>query len=684
MTQKPLELRGAATEAVILEALTAAVIVTDVQGRVFLWNRAAERLYGYPREQMLGASVLDLFVRLDDQEEASEIMVRVLAGETWSGEFPVRCADGTSRLVRITDAPVRVDGETVAVVGIADDITEEHARSVHAHDRDEQLRLALAAAELGTWHWDLATGLVRWDERMEAMFGLSPGSFDGSYEGWLDLVHPDDRDRVRLEVQTAADRRSSYDVRHRAVRPDGTIRWIEGLGRVRVGADGTPTGSIGCARDVSSRMETEHLLDEALDHAQTAAVRLQRLQAVTADLAAAMTVQDVVDVVREHAREAIGATVGSIVIPTPRGDVLERAAFFGESGPLRDRYAAVPVGADVPVAVAARTGEAIYLSSRAALVAEYADIGPVMEAMHVEALAVVPILRGPSDVAGVLVLACAEPRAFGADDRALLESVAAQCAVSLERARLLEQSQRIADRLQAGLGLDDVPAVPLLDVGTIYRPGGDEAEHLGGDWFDVLPQPDGTVVLVIGDVMGRGVDAAATMTRVRSAIRAFASVDADPLVVLRKADAFAAREWPEQFITVLYVRLDPRTGEVTVANAGHLPPVLLDDDAVLMEIEGSPPLGLPMGDRRTRAAGLEPGAALLLVTDGLVERPGHDVYAGLAAVSARARELLGAAETAQSTVQRLVDEAGPAELADDVTVVLVRRPRSEPATSSDQ
>jgi GAF domain-containing protein len=457
--------------------------------------------------------------------------------------------------------------------------------------------------------------------------------------------------------------------------PDGSVRWIEGTGQVTVGPDGVATGTIGCSRDVTARVETEHLLDEALGHARSAATRLERLQEVTADLAAALTVQDVVEVVRDHAQAAIGATSGAIVLPAQRGTALERAAFFGETGPQRDRFAVVPLDADVPAAVAARTGEPIYLSSREKLLAAYGDLGPVAAAMQIEALAVVPMLRAVGDLAGVLVLTCAEQREFLAEDRALLESVAGQCAVSLDRARLLEQSQWIAERLQVGLGLDDVPDVPGLDVGTAYRPGGDEAEHLGGDWFDVLPQPDGSVVLVIGDVMGRGIEAAATMTRVRSAIRAFASIDADPLVVLGKADVFAAQEWPEQFITVLYTRLDPADGAVTVASAGHLPALLLgDDDGVLLEIEGSPPLGLPQAARRARTARLEPGMSLLLVTDGLVERPGQDVYDGLAAVAGRARELLAGGAGARATVDHLVVEAGPAELADDITVVLVHRP----------
>jgi serine phosphatase RsbU (regulator of sigma subunit) len=257
----------------------------------------------------------------------------------------------------------------------------------------------------------------------------------------------------------------------------------------------------------------------------------------------------------------------------------------------------------------------------------------------------------------------------------LLDSIASQCAVALERARLMSETRRVAESLQAGLAPHDVPTVAGLDLGACYQAGGDQAEAIGGDWYDVLPQSDGTVVLVVGDVMGRGVDAAAAMTRIRSAIRAFASVDPSPDVVLSKADTFLANEFPDDFVTVLYLLLDPVTGNLRMVSAGHLPALRLapDTEPAFLEIEDSPPVGLAGAPRVVRDDQLPRGASLLLTTDGLVERPGEDLKEALRATGITARQLLAGDLSATAVAEHLVERAGPAERADDITVLIVRR-----------
>lgn len=108
----------------LLDAVGSAVIATDLDGRIFYWNPAAERLYGYSPSSMLGANVGELLILPDDQSLAAEIMATVVAGGSWSGEFNVRCADAATRRVRITNSPLLRDGEVVGVIGVAEDHTE--------------------------------------------------------------------------------------------------------------------------------------------------------------------------------------------------------------------------------------------------------------------------------------------------------------------------------------------------------------------------------------------------------------------------------------------------------------------------------------------------------------------------------------------------------------------------------
>jgi PAS domain S-box-containing protein len=138
-------LASAGLDLELLEGLEVAVVVTDVNGRIFLWNRAAERLYGYPRDRMLGADVIELFVRPEDVEHADDIMETVLAGRTWTGTFRVRCGDGSSKLVRITDAPLQRDGVLVGVVGYAEEVG---AQSPPGAERDLELLRKLGDAGL--------------------------------------------------------------------------------------------------------------------------------------------------------------------------------------------------------------------------------------------------------------------------------------------------------------------------------------------------------------------------------------------------------------------------------------------------------------------------------------------------------------------------------------------------------
>ncbi len=122
------------------------------------------------------------------------------------------------------------------------------------HLVDDTLRLALAAGRLGTWRWDMATGAIRWDEQLEATFGLAPGGFDGTFETYQSLLHPDDRPAVLAKVQGAVAAKSDYDVEHRVVWPDGSVHWLQGRGSVTLDDQGDVTGTVGCVADITERV----------------------------------------------------------------------------------------------------------------------------------------------------------------------------------------------------------------------------------------------------------------------------------------------------------------------------------------------------------------------------------------------------------------------------------------------
>jgi serine phosphatase RsbU (regulator of sigma subunit) len=217
-----------------------------------------------------------------------------------------------------------------------------------------------------------------------------------------------------------------------------------------------------------------------------------------------------------------------------------------------------------------------------------------------------------------------------------------------------------------------MPRLERFELAVRYAPGGDDLEHVGGDWYDAVRTPDGTLALVVGDVMGRGVRAATTMIRVRAGIRGLVTVDPSPQAVLTAADEMMARDAPDQFVTVAAALVDPATGTLTICNAGHVPVVIVHADGSTEAIGAGQgvPLGVVKGLERTTVTGhLEPGALLVLVTDGVVESRTHDLDQGIARLRERA------AACRERPLDELVDAlAGLADksLRDDVTVVAAR------------
>ncbi len=620
-----------AGEARLLDAVGAAVIATDLTGRIFHWNLAAEQLYGYSAAEMLGASVMDLFVRQEDLQAAGAIMTQVLAGRTWSGEFPVRRKDGSTTLVRITDGPI-VEGDTVVgVVGLSEEITDRRVLETQAADRDMRLRLALDAAGLGTWRWDAATGRSTWDERLEALFGLPPGGFDGTDTTWESLVHPEDRAEMLAAVDRALRGGTAYAVRYRVIRPDGTTRWLEGRGQVTLGPDGELTGTVGCAYDATARVEAEQRL-----------VGLQ--QAITA-IGGEQTVPAVAETVVRESRRLFGATDVSLLLrSTPRAALSVVAGAPTVGGAAADAVTdAVTTGGLVLVPPTDDQGGAACLP-----------------------------LRSSADLVGLLVLHFDGHADLAPETLAALGTLAGQAAVALERARLLTASQRTARELQAGLAPQPLPAVPGLELAARLTAGGDVTELVGGDWYDAIELDDGRLALVIGDVMGRGVRAAATMTRIRAAVRAYVAVDPDPAVVLRKLDRLVAREDVDEFVTLAYAVVDAAAGTVELASAGHLPMIVVDPHGQvrLVDVGGSPPVGLTTETRETVRTACTAGTTVLLLTDGLVERPDSDLDVGLQRAADQLCGLLRSGATGADAVAALTAAAPPG--GDDVTLLLAR------------
>jgi serine/threonine-protein kinase RsbW len=233
---------------------------------------------------------------------------------------------------------------------------------------------------------------------------------------------------------------------------------------------------------------------------------------------------------------------------------------------------------------------------------------------------------------GALALLARQDRPFRRDDLPFLTEIADRAALALENARLYEQERDSALTLQRSLLAGDPPRHPRCELVTRYRPAVEWLE-VGGDWYDAFDVGDDRIGVVVGDVVGRGIRAASTMGQMRSALRAVAGGGVGPARLLEQLDVFVERMPDGQLTTLAYVEVEPAARLIRLACAGHPPPILLTAGAAEPIWSGrSLPLG-PWGrdmPRTQEELVLPPGARLLLYSDGLVERPGERIDAGIA------------------------------------------------------
>jgi len=221
-----------------------------------------------------------------------------------------------------------------------------------------------------------------------------------------------------------------------------------------------------------------------------------------------------------------------------------------------------------------------------------------------------------------LIMQRSSGRHLDRDDLDLAEVLARRVATAVENAGVFAAQQAAAEMLQHSLLPDRLPLVPGMAMTARYLPGGAGVD-IGGDWYDVIALPDGTVGLVMGDVVGKGIPAASLMGQLRNALRAYARDGRQPAAVLEQLnDLLAEVDRPDHMATLVFGVFDPGTGELTLANAGHLPPLLCRPDGTADYLQCGPglPLGaLPDTGYTNTTFTIEPGSTLLLYTDGLVE-----------------------------------------------------------------
>ncbi|WP_245794300.1 SpoIIE family protein phosphatase [Geodermatophilus nigrescens] len=691
-----------------------------------------------------------------------------------------------------TDAQVRLLEMVGRAVG-----GELQVATLTAEHHAERLRwtLAVDAGEVGSFDWDLLTGRLVWDARLQEIFGFAPGEFDERIESFDARVHPDDAGRVGSAVQTSIDTCGEYEAEYRVVLPGGATRWVQARGKTLCDPLGTATRLLGAAYDTTDTRDSQLRTTRVLEAMPSGFLSLDREWRFTMLNAAAehLLGHPRGSLIGRTIWEAFPATVGNefeagyrtavetqqpqtleayypapldawydvLCWPTPEGlslyfadvtarkratELAERAAgrlallvqvntilveatdvnasvarlprllvpaladgcivtLLDEDGHPRDigswhveagsrevlqRHAAVRQDVLSVTSAVARvlvTGEVVRRSRAEELAAlPPGEARDLLATTAVQEAVVLPV-RGRDRVLGALTLFRDAGRRQDVDDELTARDIAQRTGLVLDNARLAAAQERIAVEFQRTL-LTRPPEPDHAQIVVRYVPAS-EAARVGGDWYDAFMQPSGATMLVIGDVVGHDVTAAAAMAQLRGLLRGIATFsDAGPAEALAGLESSMALLEVHTLATAAVARLEQTAEEwdrgvtrLVWANAGHPPPLVVEPGQRPYFLQGERAdllLGVRTGvDRAERTVVLPRGTTVLFFTDGLFERRDSPLDEGMTRLQQAAAQL--AERPLDELCDGLISQLVHGRPDDDVAVVAVRLHRQDRA-----
>jgi PAS domain S-box-containing protein len=439
--------------------------------------------------------------------------------------------------------------------------------------------------------------------------------------------------------------------------------------------------------DLSERQRAEEERAGLIANAQKARAEAERADERLGLLlragALVAATRDRTEVMRHVTRLVVPAIAdfAAVFLPTAKGALVAEVTEHkdGDGAALLARLEQHPIAAsgDGGVRLAYRTGRSQLLQDVATRLGEWSDADPevaeVVRGLRVNSKIAIPITQG-EEVLGVLWLGRVRGHPeFTEGDVTVAEELGRRLALGLTHAEDIAREHTVAEMLQRSVLPEVLPSIPGLDLAVVYLPA-TEGVDVGGDWYDAFSLGEERLGIVLGDVVGHSLATATVMNQVRNALRAYALDTPDPEAVLERTNRVLTRLLPESMATVFYGVLDLRTGELTYANAGHPPPLLVTGEGPPRYLTGGSGLMLGVADQAECTTGVESlgeGSALLLYSDGLVEdrrRSLDDGLDTLARVFAERRP--DSAEEMCTAAQTALLE-GPTQ-ADDVCLLAVR------------
>ncbi|MGW1813569.1 SpoIIE family protein phosphatase [Streptomyces sp. NPDC002125] len=530
----------------------------------------------------------------------------------------------------------------------------------------------LALNRTGSFEWDLDARTLDVDEAGLLVFGLDPATFDSRPSAVVERLDASERSRLDGEIDEAISGGSnSYSVHFQVPLDDGTLQWTHVQARILRSKDGRAHRVIGVVRDATAEVtHSAFVLDlEERRRRQTSIV-----ERTTTALSRAVTVDDVTAALTGPGG-LVGIGADGLALGLVDNSTLNIIALSGDSVEVLEGLGSGQLDATRPLGETILSGRPRFITSLDALVRRYPVLEPHIGELNFRAVAYLPLIAQARPLGG-LALFYRDRAVFNADERILCLGLAAIVAQSLQRAILFDEEREFATGLQSAMLPRRIQKIEGGEIAVRYHAAWSGRE-VGGDWYDVITLPRDRIGVVVGDVQGHDTHAAAIMGQLRIALRAYAAEGHPPATVMARASRFLAELDTDRFATCTYAQADLATGAVRVSRAGHFGPLIRHTDGRvgIPQVRGGLPLGISTDFRdeefpETRLD-LVPGETLVLYTDGLVEEPGADVDAGVAALIHEVSDGPDGAEAlADHLSDRLWERWGSG---DDVALLVLRR-----------
>ncbi|MFI5684293.1 SpoIIE family protein phosphatase [Streptomyces sp. NPDC051636] len=671
-----------------------AVVVVDRDGLVSHWSTGARRLFGVAREDAVGHAAADLLPvsgALPDSLDTEPLLDAYGPYEAYEGLGPDLEASLGGRTAYPTAGRARISGQQAEppeqtepdsgsggerldvlwwaypLVGpgparllvLAADATRLHLERGHAEETAERISPGFAR------HTELPASGELARRLPEILPNMGPGLSGRIVSQILELGYPvlefSQYDRVPVTPDWGVPRRAGR-------RPVDVAPRERTVAFVPVGAEqdleyAAVRERLEFLNEVSSRIGSSLDLDETIREVTSAAV------------------PRFADFAGTHLRAAVLAGEGFPDGPPDASTVMHRVWVEHNDEPGRWDDT-VPVGEafafpeHTPFFKCMATGEPVLipriseeLGERISGEFEKRDLRPLING---RSLLIVP-LKARNVVLGFMVLMRRPDRQpFDDMDRTTGAELAARAGLVLDNARMYTYQENVADTLQDSMLPQVAPRMAGCDVATRYLPG-TRLGRIGGDWFDTIKLPGSRTALVVGDVMGHGLNSAAMMGQLRTAVQTMAAMETPPAQLLRNLDDLARRLGENYLATCLYAVYDPIRGELQLSNAGHIPPVLVraeDGRSELLDLPTGAPIGVGGVPFEAAVVRVLPGDRLVLCTDGLVEVRGADIGEGLAALCESAAHPAASMDDACDTIIRALNTRGGRK--DDVALLMAR------------